>query len=187
MGENGKGTKINQILKFLKKQFAHQKTQQGNETEDTTGIEKNHEKGNEIGIVKKDQDFWNTATQNIRGLTGKENELIGEFEGETLGVLGIRRGKERIGRNGSKRRSLLVYKGVNGNSRAKEGVGCIVNKKHERFCKWIDETERIVRVELKMKENVTVVVTYGSNDDEIVCDEDDFGKNQTEIEDAKVN
>ena len=42
-----------------------------------------------MGIVKKDQDDWNIATMNVRGLTGKENELIGEFERENLDILGI--------------------------------------------------------------------------------------------------
>ena len=59
-----------------------------------------------------------------------------------------------------------------------EGVGCTTNKKHKRFLiKWISGTERILRVKLKMKENLTVIVTYGPNEDEITYNEDDFGKN----------
>ena len=35
-------------------------------------------------IVKKNQDFWNIATWNVRGLAGKKNEVIGEFERENI-------------------------------------------------------------------------------------------------------
>jgi len=40
-----------------------------------------------LGIVKKDQDFWNKATWNVRDLAGKENELIAKFERENLNIL----------------------------------------------------------------------------------------------------
>ena len=49
------------------------------EAENETGIDKGYEKGNELEIVIKDQDFRNIATWNVRGLAGKENELIEEF------------------------------------------------------------------------------------------------------------
>ena len=45
--------KIGPIFKKLNKRA---------ETEDETGIDKGHEKGKELGIVKKDQDLWNIAT-----------------------------------------------------------------------------------------------------------------------------
>ena len=38
------------------------------------------------------------------------------------------------------------------------------------------ETERILMVELKMKENVMIIATYGSNENEITCDKEDFCK-----------
>ena len=64
---------------------------------------------------------------------------------------------------------LLIYKGVNG------GNNKIVKKKNKRFIsKWIGETERILSVELKMEENVTIIVTYGPNEDEITYVEDDY-------------
>ena len=113
-----------------------------------------------MGIVKKDQDLWNIATWNVRGLAGKENELIGEFKRENLDILGItetkKKGSGEIEMEGS---HLLMYKGVNEDSRAKLGVGCIISKKYKGYIsKWIGETERILRVELKMEENVTIIV-----------------------------
>ena len=74
-----------------------------------------------MGIVKKDQDLWNIATWNVRGLAGNENELIGEFERENLDILGItetkKKGSGKMKMEGS---HLLIYKGVNGDSRAKK-------------------------------------------------------------------
>ena len=114
------------------------------EAKDKTGIAK----VNDMRIIKKDQDFWNTVTWNVRRLTGKENELIGE-----LGITETKKkggGKMKIGGQ------LLIYKEGSGHSRAKERVGCFINKKYKRFkSKWISETERFPTVELKMKENVT--------------------------------
>ena len=61
---------------------------------------------------------------------------------------------------------LLIYKGVSGNSRAKLGVGYIISKKYKGYIsKWIGEAERILSVELKMEENVTIIVT---------CEKDDY-------------
>ena len=79
---------------------------------------------------------------------------------------------------------LLICEGVSGNIRTKEKVGCTINEKHKRFImKWIGGTERVFGVELKMKLNVT---PFGSNDDKITRDEDDFReKLNFAIEDAK--
>ena len=41
--------------------------------------------------------MWNIATWNVRGLAGKENELIGEweFERKNLDILGITETKKK--------------------------------------------------------------------------------------------
>ena len=60
---------------------------------------------------------------------------------------------------------------MSGDSRAKVGAGCINSKKCKGYMsKWIGETERILSVELKIEENVTIIVTYGPNEDEITCE-----------------
>ena len=74
-------------------------------------------------IVKKDHDFRNIATGNVRGLTGKEDEVVGEFERENLHMLGITGIKEKgSGEMEMEGGHLLIYKGVSRDSRAKEGV-----------------------------------------------------------------
>ena len=50
-----------------------------------------------MGVIKKDQDFWNITTWNVRGLTGKENELVRERKSGYVRNLGYK--KERFGRN----------------------------------------------------------------------------------------
>ena len=129
-----------------------------------------------MGIVKKDQDLWNIATWNVRGLAKKENELIGEFERENFDILGITETKKKgSGEMEMERGNLLIYKGVSGDSRAKLGAGCIISQKYKGYVsKWIGETERILSAEIKMEENVTILVTYGPNEDEITCEKDDY-------------
>ena len=64
---------------------------------------------------------------------------------------------------------------MSGDSRAKEGVRCTINKKYKRVkSKQIGETERILRVELKMKENQMRMTTYGPNENETTCDNGNF-------------
>ena len=114
-----------------------------------------------MGMVKKNQDFWNIATQYVRDLTGKENELIEEFERENLDTLRIVETKEKgLGEMKREGDQLLIYQGMCGDKRAKEGEGCNIKKKYKRFInKQIGETERILSVEQKIKENVTTIVT----------------------------
>ena len=109
-------------------------------------------------IVKKHQDFWNITICNVQGLAAKENELVGEFERENLDILRIIEAKNKgSGEMEMGGGHLLIYKGVSGDSRAKEGVGCNINKKYKKYIsKWIGETERIRRVEVKTIENVTM-------------------------------
>ena len=63
---------------------------------------------------------WNIATWKVRGLTGKENELIGEFEKENLDILGIMDTKNKGPGEMEMKGHPLIYKGVGGDSRVKE-------------------------------------------------------------------
>ena len=101
------------LWKFLENSTVFKELNKKTETEDESGIDKGHERGNEFGIVKNDQDFWNIATWNVRGLAGKENELIGEweFERKNLDILGITETKKKgSGEREMEGRHLLIYK-----------------------------------------------------------------------------
>ena len=69
---------------------------------------------------------------------------------------------------------FLNYKGVSEDSRAKEGVGCIIKTYKGYISKWIGETERILWLEMKMKERSSIIVTYAPNEDEITCVKDNY-------------
>ena len=78
------------------------------ETKDETGIDKGHEKRNKLGIVKKDQYFWNIVTWNVRGLVGKKNELIEEFKRENLDILG-NYGTKKKGSRGMEMKEVIFW------------------------------------------------------------------------------
>lgn len=96
-------------------------------------------------------------------MLGKENQSIVKFKEENIHILGITEANEKgSGEMEIEGRELSIYKEVNGNSKAKE-VHYIIDKIYKRFItEWIGATERIPMVELKMKEDVTLI-TCGSN------------------------
>ena len=72
----------------------------------------------------------------------------------------------------------MIYKVISQDSRVKKWVRCTINKKYKKLVnKWISETVKILGVELKIKENVTTIVTYGPNEYEITRNKDDFWEN----------
>ena len=138
---------------------------------------------------KEKEKIWKMGTWNVRSLTGKENELIGELENIDIDILGItetkKKGKGEIMTEGG---HIMMYSGVDLNYRAKEGVGCIVNKDNIRHIrKWYGISERILKVELEIDEkDTTVIVAYGPNEDETVAKKDKFWEQLSDIaEEAK--
>ena len=111
-----------------------------------------------------------------KGFGKEENELFGKFGKKFLDILGITETKKKgSGEMKIEGGHLLIYKRVSGDSRAKVGVGCFISKNYKGYIsKWIGKTEGIHNVELKMEENVTIIVTYGPNEDEITCEKDDY-------------
>jgi exonuclease III len=109
------------------------------------------------------------ATWNIRGLSGKVNELIEECQKIKVDILGITETKKKgqgsieVG-NGY----YLIYSGVPPNERPKAGVGCLINEKwRKKILGWTYISERIIKVEAKNGGNpITITITYGPNEDE---------------------
>jgi hypothetical protein len=123
------------------------------------------------------RNYWKLATWNIRGLSGKENELIEECQKIKVDILGITETKKKgqgsieVG-NGY----YLIYSGVPTNERAKAGVGCLINEKwRKKILGWTYISERIIKVEAKNGENpITIIITYGPNEDEKTEEKDKF-------------
>lgn len=128
---------------------------------------------------------WIIGAWNVRSLTGKENELIGEFESVGIDILGItetkKKGKGEVVMKGG---HVLMYSGVDLNQRAKEGVGCIVRKENMKYVRgWTGISERILKIELELDEQTetTIIVVYGPNEDETATRKDHFWEQLNEI------
>ena len=130
------------------------------------------------------------GTWNVRGLNGKEGELVEEFENVGLDIIGITETKkESKGEIMMKGGHLLIYSGVEMKERAREGVGCIIAKDSIKYLKeWTGVSERILKITMKLdKHNETMIlVVYGPSEDETIKNKDNFWEELTEVtEEAK--
>lgn len=140
--------------------------------DDLVEHKKDDRKGNGMlsKVTRAKDELWKMGTWNVRSLSGKEDDLVEEFEKAKLDVLGIsetkRKGKGEMSLRGN---HVLIYSGVDPKSRAREGVGCVVHFRHQnRIRKWTAITERILTVELEIEETeTTIVVAYGPSEDEV--------------------
>lgn len=123
------------------------------------------------------------GTWNIRGLSGKEDELVQEFQRTKLDILGITETKKKgSGEMEMEGDHLLIYSGVDENDRARGGVGCIISSRYRKFVgDWSAIDERILKIEMKFGFNTTILVVYGPNEDGRVAEKDAFWERLNEI------
>lgn len=139
---------------------------------------------------KRTTDTWKMGTWNVRGLQGKEQELVDEFENANLQILSItetkRKGKGMMELGNG---HILVFSGVQQGERAKSGVGCIINKKWKgKITMWEAITDRILIVQINMgiKENTNIITIYAPNEDDRVETRNKFWEELTlTLENAK--
>lgn len=170
------------------------KQENGNEYGNTQGQEmargrkvENMENNILVGTKIKWRE-WKLATWNVRGIRGKEMDLIGEFERYNIDVLGItetkKKGKgEQLMENGH----IMVYGGVENDKHGAAGVGCLINKRWSQFVDhWEVYSERILLLRLKKSMNrmISILVVYGPNEDARVEEKDKFWE---ELNMAKEN
>lgn len=115
------------------------------------------------------EEICKMGTWNVRGLAGKEKELVEEFEKAGLDFLAIvetkkkGQGEMELG-NGN----VLIYGGVAQEKWARAGVGCVISKS------WKDKlqnkqiiNERIMTIELTIgSKGLTVIIVYGPDESE---------------------
>nr|CAH7716820.1 unnamed protein product [Callosobruchus chinensis] len=106
--------------------------------------------------ARKIQNEWRLATWNVRGVSGKEVELSGEFDKARLNILGIvetkKKGKGECILEGG---HLMLYSGVPMEKRAEAGVGCIINKNWIKHVQNIDYVnERLMKVEFNFNKEI---------------------------------
>lgn len=138
----------------------------------------------------KEKTGWTLATWNIRGLNGKEMEIIEEYEKNNISILAITETKRKgqhetyLG-NGH----MMILSGVPNKERAAGGVGCIINRDLTGYVKaWECISERILKIEIEPdKENKqNILILYGPNEDATTTTKEEFWENVTEvIEDTK--
>lgn len=138
--------------------------------------------------TKKDK-IIKIGTWNVRGINGKEMELIEEFENAQLVLLAISEAKKKgNGITQTKTDHVLIHSGVKMEERPRAGVACLIHKNSKQYiCNWKAVSERILVIELKLRGNdVTVIVIYGPSEDEIKVVKDEFWEIlNTETEKAK--
>uniref|UniRef100_A0A146KQ35 RNA-directed DNA polymerase from mobile element jockey n=1 Tax=Lygus hesperus TaxID=30085 RepID=A0A146KQ35_LYGHE len=110
------------------------------------------------------------ATWNVRGLNGKEVELVEEIDKYNVPILGITETKKKgKGSEMIHDGALLLYSGVSGSERARAGVACLISKTHtNRVRDWSFINERIMYVLLDLddKKMTALFVVYAPNEDE---------------------
>ncbi|XP_072395040.1 uncharacterized protein [Diabrotica undecimpunctata] len=110
------------------------------------------------------------ATWNVRSLNGKEKELIDEFDKAQLDFLAITETKKKVqGMDALDKEHVFLYSGVSTDSRAAEGVGCLMRASYMSYVKnWKFISQRNLKIEITLdnSEITTILVTYGPNDDE---------------------
>ena len=127
------------------------------------------------------------GTWNIRGLNGKEEELLDEFEKLGLNILAITETKKK-GRTSMEQRDghLLILSGVKVEERAQAGVGCLIERNIVEFVKkWEFYSERILKLEIETdkKQEINITIIYGPNEDDRAAVKDEFWAEVTEIVD----
>ncbi|XP_072392345.1 uncharacterized protein [Diabrotica undecimpunctata] len=110
------------------------------------------------------------ATWNVRSLNGKEKELIDEFDKAQLDFLAITETKKKgQGMDELDKEHVFLYSGVSTDSKAAEGVGCLMRASYMSYVKnWKFISQRNLKIEITLdnSEITTILVTYSPNDDE---------------------
>lgn len=136
-------------------------------------------------INKEKMKVWKIGTWNVKSINGKENELTQEFEEMGLDILAISETKKKgTGLKELDNGHLLIYSGVEHNTRAAGGVGCLIHHKfYQRVNKWEAISERILTVEINNPDGkiMTFICVYGPNEDEKAEVKDKFWEELTAV------
>ncbi|XP_044755085.1 craniofacial development protein 2-like [Coccinella septempunctata] len=124
------------------------------------------------------KEIYKIETWNVRGISGKEMELCGEFENSMLDMLVITETKKKgNGKMAIDDRYTLVWSGVHQDERARSGVGFLMKSEVEEkyLNKWEAINERIMVVEMSYGGLLeTIIGVYGPNEDDKKEEKDHF-------------
>lgn len=121
---------------------------------------------------KKKLRGWTIGEWNVRGLNGKEEELLQEFEDQGLNLLALTETKKKGQKTIELEKGhLLILSGVKTEERAQAGVGCIVNNNIKKYLNNYDcISERILKLEFEIKkgDKLLVIILYGPDENDSV-------------------
>ncbi|KAK9722680.1 hypothetical protein QE152_g19576 [Popillia japonica] len=118
---------------------------------------------------KQDYDIRKLGVWNIRSLTGKEDEMVYEFNKTALDILVIPETKKKgTGEIDITDGHRLLYSGVPQMNRAAGGIACLVHRRLlQSIITWKGWSERILTVEFLIGgEILTIIAVYGPNENE---------------------
>lgn len=146
--------------------------------DENMAMDKDNELGNtENRKIRKEKDVLRLGTWNVRGLNGKEMELINEFERAKLEILVIPETKRKDkGMIELDKEHLLIWSGVDNKERAQAGIGCMLHKDiKDTLYKWEAISERVLVIEMRRKTMTgTVIAVYGPDEGESVVKKEKF-------------
>jgi exonuclease III len=117
------------------------------------------------------------GTWNVRGLNGKEVELVKEIKKTDIKFLAINETKKKgQGWEILDDEYKLLYIGVSQKENARAGVGCLIHKDQEKnIINWKLINERIMQVDIKEEVgNISMIIVYGPNEDEKKEEKEEF-------------
>ncbi|KAK9721744.1 hypothetical protein QE152_g20745 [Popillia japonica] len=118
---------------------------------------------------KQDYDIRKLGVWNIRSLTGKEDEMVYEFNKTALDILVIPETKKKeTGEIDITDGHRLLYSGVPQMNRAAGGIACLVHRRLlQSIITWKGWSERILTVEFLIGgEILRIIAVYGPNENE---------------------
>lgn len=116
-------------------------------------------KAMKMGVRKRISEYFKTATWNVRGISGKENELAKIFEKMNVNLAVVTETKKKL--KGSKyvENYAMFYSGVDQQERAAKGVAIFVDRKWESRIKEVQYVnDRIILLKLKHERGHLVVI-----------------------------
>lgn len=139
----------------------------------------------------KNKIYYRIATWNIRGINGKEEELIEEIKQAKIGILAITETKKKgQGIQDVQENYILLYSGVEHEKRAKAGVGIIMDKDiYKKVTNWDYISERLMTIDVETKptHKIKIIVVYGPNEDDTKDNKDIFWETLTDIKESTAN
>ena len=108
------------------------------------------------------------GTWNVRGINGKDRELLEELNNYKVDILGITETKKKgHGHENLGNEHKIIFSGIDVKERAQAGVALIINNNLFENSDYNCVNDRLLEVNTELKDkNIKIIVAYGPNEDE---------------------